>query len=342
MNKQRISNILSSIQMNPRDRKNLINELAKGGSGGDGITIIDSIDKLDPNAKVGSIASVVTEKSMQLLNIASLPIAELDENYNYIFSDNLVKVNEIKINIIKQTITADSIPAIELFDFNTSYKLICLTNNGFIGFSYYNIDDIKNSTDYLYYDPTTDTINEETLKNISDILTKGNFYFINDCREDDYDKSLIDNLYNTFKLYSISGDTDAELFIKKEIWEPALNSNDGNTLDIVDPSILNSIIKLEVGDEEDVCQRNLKKINKIIDKTENSYVPFIIIIDNMIGSCVFDKESNEEIVGEAALLAHDGYIMKCNIYKNGKVGYCEEVVDVFDLDTRLKALEGTE
>lgn len=36
MNKQRISNILSSIQMNPRDRKDFIDELSKLGQGGQG------------------------------------------------------------------------------------------------------------------------------------------------------------------------------------------------------------------------------------------------------------------------------------------------------------------
>ena len=36
MNKQRMSNILSSIQMNPRDRKDFIDELSKLGQGGTG------------------------------------------------------------------------------------------------------------------------------------------------------------------------------------------------------------------------------------------------------------------------------------------------------------------
>lgn len=340
MNKQRISNILSSIQMNSRDRKNLINELAKGSSGGDGITIVDSINKLDPNAKVGSIASIATEKNIQLLNIQSLPIAQYDEYFNPIFSDNLVKINEIKINITKQTVTADNVPYIELFDFNTSYCLMFSIYYGNIRFEHCHIDNWNDPNKYTYYDATTDTVNEEVFKTISDILVKGNFYFTNDLR-DGYDKSLIDQMYNTFELYSISGDTNAELFIKKEEWVPALENVNSN-LDIVDPSILNSIIKLELGDEEDVCQRNLEKINKIIDKTENSYVAFNIIIDNMIGSCTFNKESNEEIAGEAVLLTNEGYVGKCNIYKNGKVEFGEETVNVFDLDARLKALEGTE
>ena len=36
MDKQRMSNILSSIQMNPRDRKDFIDELSKLGAGGQG------------------------------------------------------------------------------------------------------------------------------------------------------------------------------------------------------------------------------------------------------------------------------------------------------------------
>lgn len=60
MNKAKLHRIFQNMEMNPRDRKDLVNELSKGGSGG-GITIVDSIDKLDPNAKLGTLASVVIE-----------------------------------------------------------------------------------------------------------------------------------------------------------------------------------------------------------------------------------------------------------------------------------------
>lgn len=58
MDKSRLHKIFKSIEMNPRDRKDLVNELSKGGSGG-GVNIVDSVDKLySLNLPKGTIASV--------------------------------------------------------------------------------------------------------------------------------------------------------------------------------------------------------------------------------------------------------------------------------------------
>lgn len=43
--------------------ENLLDKISEGGGGG--ITIVDSIDKLDPNAELGSLACVVEQGSIK-------------------------------------------------------------------------------------------------------------------------------------------------------------------------------------------------------------------------------------------------------------------------------------
>ena len=60
-------------------------KVSGGSSGGNGIDIVESVDKLDKNAPVGSIASVVTPGTVDKINISELPQADSSivdmENY---------------------------------------------------------------------------------------------------------------------------------------------------------------------------------------------------------------------------------------------------------------------
>jgi hypothetical protein len=51
----------------------LLDQVASGKNGGSGIEIVDSVDKLDPNAELGSMASVVTPGSIQETSLSELP-----------------------------------------------------------------------------------------------------------------------------------------------------------------------------------------------------------------------------------------------------------------------------
>ena len=53
--------------------ESLLDTIVSGAIKGGGIEIVDSVDKLDPNAELGSMASVVTAGSIQETNLSSLP-----------------------------------------------------------------------------------------------------------------------------------------------------------------------------------------------------------------------------------------------------------------------------
>lgn len=70
-----------------------------GGSGG-GIQIVESVDALDPNAAVGSIASVITPSSVGEVNISELPQADatiIDQTTGFINAGNCPQVSGLQI-----------------------------------------------------------------------------------------------------------------------------------------------------------------------------------------------------------------------------------------------------
>lgn len=257
------------------------------GGTSDGIQIVNSINKLDPNAKVGSVASVATEKSMQLLNIASLPIAERDSDYSYIFSEHLVKVDDVDINIIKQTLSYEDYPPyIELHDFTSQYYFVLQVSNDGIIYANYKSDSGEPQVIY-YYDSATDTVNPTVINDIREILKNGDYRIVYYGSVDDYySQECVDWMLNTFELYSISGDTDAELFIKKDVWEPLI-SNDDNT---------------ENGDENDAENNNGNEdVNNIPEFTLNfgtlgrleiSGISTKTVGYNLVSECMEESEVN--------------------------------------------------
>ena len=56
-----------------REIEELLDKMSKGGGGGGGITIVDSADQLDPNAELGSLASVVEPGSITETFLSGLP-----------------------------------------------------------------------------------------------------------------------------------------------------------------------------------------------------------------------------------------------------------------------------
>lgn len=79
-----------------------------GGSGG-GIQIVESVDALDPNAAVGSIASVITPSSVEEVNISELPQADtsiIDQTTGFINAGNCPQVSDLQIIVPTGAISA--------------------------------------------------------------------------------------------------------------------------------------------------------------------------------------------------------------------------------------------
>ena len=102
---------------------------------GSGITVVDSVDKLDPNAKKGSIAAVIM-KGRALMDPRTAPVGELDSSDEYIFSDNLIKVEDIDVDIIKRSNGSFAPPFIELYNFDSKYYISMFVSTEGVVFQY--------------------------------------------------------------------------------------------------------------------------------------------------------------------------------------------------------------
>lgn len=92
MNKAKLHRIFQNMEMNPRDRKDLVTELTKSGSGG-GVQIVDSIDKLNNlNVPNGSIVSLVKK---DYINLTTLYQPAL-EDFNSSSSEEIFLIKEIE------------------------------------------------------------------------------------------------------------------------------------------------------------------------------------------------------------------------------------------------------
>lgn len=113
-------NDIKNLNISKRGKKELLNALNKGGGSGAGVTIVDSIDKLDENAPVGSIASVgvgggirETKFSEVFESLPDLPTSE-DQAAAEEYLNALPIVNKINI-VAPRVIPEDAQYAIIFF-----------------------------------------------------------------------------------------------------------------------------------------------------------------------------------------------------------------------------------
>lgn len=107
-------NDIKNLNISKRGKKELLNALNKGGGSGAGVTIVDSVDKLDKNAPVGSMAVVTQlEKDKELsvakcYNITNDDITiDPDTYWVDIDFNKLTKIKEIALNILNDELLLD-------------------------------------------------------------------------------------------------------------------------------------------------------------------------------------------------------------------------------------------
>lgn len=107
----------------------------------------------------------------------------------------------------------------------------------------------------------------------------------------------------------------------------------------INPELIGTVAKLEVGDADDICQRNLELINMAITQAGANH--FDVDIDYGVGSATFTQGlADDAIAGTATIIVATGYVTKYNLYGNGKVEKVGNDIDLFALEARIAALEG--
>ena len=322
MDKQRMSNILSSVQMSPRDRKDFIDELSKLGQGGQG---------------GGQVSGEHPVRIIELTQEEAFGEKVLDISYDeYVNNQWIIKIKaDLPIYFYKTSIYHDDDGGIVWYKdcystigrgnkLNTiiSLQIIYRSNNHnvkvrFGGFG--QLDFVS-----ILLDKNNAANNVQVLQTLNSTESYSASLYINDnyILGTYYNGTIIAFVDNKLKQYDVNFETGA---ITESL--------------SINPELIGTVAKLEVGDADDICQRNLEIINMAITQTNANH--FDVDIDYGIGSATFTQGlADDAIAGTATIIVATGYVTKYNLYGNGKVEKVGNDIDLFALEARIAALEG--
>lgn len=357
MNKQRMSNILSSVQMNPRDRKDFIDELSKLGQGEQGgEKEIEFVTDIFDSNSIEKMLNIEKEKLIYFINsnIVNFPHDNNTWMHPYSGCINFMAVEEQDIfgitilNIgIGHRHAAQNVLENIMFLGQISTKTIIAHHN-------LNTSIITDETDTLKMPPYL-VLNAKG-NGTKFLADNGNYrsilelYLVQNASSNktaisglsltkDYtcqltlvNKTLLGNYYNgTFIAFS-----------EGKIVRYDIDSEGNVTQDLsINPELIGTVAKLEVGDADDVCQRNLEIINMAIAQAGANH--FDVDIDYGVGSATFTQGlADDAIAGTATIIVATGYVTKYNLYANGKVEKVGNDIDLFALEARIAALEAVQ
>lgn len=355
MNKAKLHRIFQNIEMNPRDRKDLVNELSKGGSGG-GVTIVNSVDKLDPNAKAGSLA-VVSEgggqkeyKCNELYNLDvnnDVLVDQTNMTITLLHPEKLNIINGININLPKNNVIVENVKTCMLLvgDLN-AFSFI---NGGGDGTAVMVGATVKNK---VVSGISCAIASNNTNKSYEIIVNDGNKYILNQEVLDSFisdfnaiDKTLYyftemgggnleSKLYiNEFVSFMVGDQINNTVLIKNEKWEE-FNKNKFKRLeDIINTK--QDPIKGIFNDNFDInyCEVNAGEYTVISDPSNNliiklnkynlqNYKEYLIEISVMNGdvNLTFVDNNEEEIdlkwANQVSLYLETGYTYVISIVFN--------------------------
>lgn len=322
MDKQRMSNILSSVQMSPRDRKDFIDELSKLGKGGTGGGEVSTehpvrIIELTPEELItGKELDIAYEEYINS-TVIFLIKDDIYLTLNKICNGFKLEGRDLRIfDVYKNCIVGQATNVTYIYVEKTSDNKLIITPASV--FSVY--DDIN-----FYLNTNGVYINLDIIRLLElDKTYTAKLIFPNN-------SNIIGSYYNgTFtafadgkiQIYDVNSETGAITLSKS-----------------INPELIGTVAKLEVGDADDVCQRNLEIINMAIAQVNANH--FDVDIDYGVGSATFTQGlADDAIAGTATIIVATGYVTKYNLYGNGKVEKVGNDIDLFALEARIAALEG--
>lgn len=206
---------------------------SSGGGSGSGVSIVDSVDKLDPNAKVGTLCSVATEGGIkeytfrQILEISPEMPSSITEEDMIAYIKKCPVVNKFNIDVPKNNLTGIqamlgflSLP--EGADLQSATMiLLSIQEQGCIA------QIITSSSNgqlpiFLWDESTqTYTKNEDAIITINNMLSSDVFYFCVDLMSaylGPMSEETISIINNIMYLYT-EVKSETEVYVKRENWE---------------------------------------------------------------------------------------------------------------------------
>lgn len=234
-----------------------------GGSGGSGIEIVDSIDRLDPNAELGSMASVVTAGSIQETSFRNLYQADasiLDPNTYTLNTENCSLVGSLSITPPSAPIESLSTIILAFSTANMSLMspiagdiMVQLQfvpnadNTKLIGLGGMVMDVATlNQTNYTLFSINDDgsvTVNQDQIDALNDVFADNELYYLGTFMYAIEGTSAPSDFYDVVdtSIKAVAGiPSITDIYIKEDIWVQLYKSdlnNLSNQIDIVKNSI---------------------------------------------------------------------------------------------------------
>lgn len=255
---------------------------SSGGGSGSGIDIVDSIDKLDPNAEVGSIASVAVQGNYSETSIRDLyqPDASmLDQNTGTLTQPELLSsVSSLKIFAPADVTNIGFEPVESAFylvprDFSMTNETMAMVRiDPSMGVMAQAVLGSQDATQQLIlvefsYDTMSCIVNNDQVEAFNAILANGTDW----CYLGDPVEGVItEEQFNTLDLFvnAVAGTrTIADVYVKKDEWGPLFVNTEGDELSGRVSVVENELYTLS----DNVLTLNGKKANNITFANYNSY-----------------------------------------------------------------------
>jgi hypothetical protein len=221
----------STDKINPQDFPSRIENLSSGG----GITIVDSVDQLDPNAELGSLASVVEQGSIKESSFRDLyqPDASvLDMELGVITSPELLSsVSSINVFTIEDSsIDIDLVESMLYLvprDFSMTNQNMAMVQimpfQGVMAMAMFN-GDYDNTQQFVLAEYSQDTMsyisNDDQVEAFNTVLANGMDWCYFGCPDSEF--VITEEQFDTIDLFlkAVAGaPSKAHIYLKKDKWE---------------------------------------------------------------------------------------------------------------------------
>lgn len=250
-----------------------------GGSGG-GIEIVDSIDKLDPNAELGSMASVVTPGSIQETSFRDLyqPDASiLDPNTFTLNTEDCFLVGGLSITPLSTPIESSSNIMLAFSTANLSLMspiagaiMVQLQfvpnadNTKLIGLGGIVMDvATQNQTNYTLFsinDDSSVTVNQDQIDALNDVFANNELYYLGTFMYATQGTSVPSDFYDVVdtSIKAVAGiPSITDIYVKGDKWEKLFNeqlSNLFSDIDKLNNDLSNAVTSLDNKIPTDISQ----------------------------------------------------------------------------------------
>lgn len=217
--------------------QNFADEIKNMSTGG--VSIVDSVDKLDPNAPAGSVAAVATQGSRKTVSFKDLvkPSADIMDTSSYtINTEGLSVIDSVQITLPNKPISTNDLSQDLELDFCTE-NFNLMESSGIMGNIQFNIEDgfvlavgvmvvSSNGQEALVLFQNNNgniIVNEENVVKVTNLFNDNKLYYLSDLNKTQQGELIEEGWWPIVDsiIRPVAGiPSEALIYLKKDNWEP--------------------------------------------------------------------------------------------------------------------------